>query len=65
MSAQIVGWQLVQCSLYTGVTGDVVLQVVMMVEVLPITPSPICALCWLPGTMTQANKHLIKPLVGP
>ncbi|KAL3150922.1 hypothetical protein ABBQ32_000672 [Trebouxia sp. C0010 RCD-2024] len=40
-------------------------QVVMMVEVLPITPSPICALCWLPGTMTQANKLLVKPMVAP
>lgn len=40
-------------------------QVVMMVEVLPITPRPICALCWLPATMTQANKLMVKALVAP
>ena len=40
-------------------------QAVMMVEVLPITPNPICALCWLPGSMIQARKLLVKPLVAP
>lgn len=40
-------------------------QAVIMVEVLPITPDPICALCWLPGTMVQAKKLVMKPLVAP
>ena len=35
-----------------------------MVEVLPITPDPICALCWLPGTVVQTKKLVIKPLMA-
>ena len=34
-----------------------------MVEVLPMTPDPFFALCWLPGTMVQAKKLVMKPLM--
>lgn len=56
---------LVQLSfLVTGMQQVMSVQAVIMIEVLPITPDPICALCWLPGTMVQAKKLAMKSLVA-
>lgn len=40
-------------------------QVVMSVEVLPLTTSSICALCWLPQSLLSGTTKLtVKPLVA-
>ncbi len=50
--------ELLMMSLYT-------LQVVILVEVLPISASSLCAISWVPASMTvQTPKLMIKPLMS-
>ena len=50
--------ELLMLSLYT-------LQVVILVEVLPISAMSLCAISWVPASMTvQTPKLMIKPLVS-
>ena len=50
--------ELVMMSLYT-------LQVVILVEVLPISAASLCAISWVPASVTvQTPKLMIKPLVS-
>ncbi len=50
--------ELLMMSLYT-------LQVVILVEVLPISATSLCAISWVPASMTvQTPKLMIKPLVS-
>ena len=49
-------WELLMMSLCT-------LQVVILVEVLPVSAMSLCAISWVPASMTvQTPKLMIKPL---
>lgn len=41
------------------------LQIVILVEVLPVSAASLCAISWVPASMTvQTPKLMIKPLVS-